>query len=317
MSVLFLTEQDVRELLNIEDAMRVVEQAFLHLADGSASNMSRQRIRGERTMLHILAGADRAESQLGWKIYTTTRQGARFLVGLYNEETGTLAGLLEADFLGQLRTAAASGIATKFLARPDASRLGIIGTGLQARTQAWAIQVARDVRQVRVYGRDQPRRTAFARQLEIDLGLPVLACDSASDVVANSDILVTATTSQSPVFSGTDLQPGTHLCAIGSNFIRKSELDLETFRRVQLVCCDSREQCQREAGDFQAPLHEGLLDWENIHELAAVVAGKIQRPHPNAITLFKSVGLGLQDVALGTLALARAHEAGRGQTLPI
>lgn len=316
MAVLYLTERDVRELVGIEEALQVVERVFARLGTGEATNMPRYRLRGAETMLHLLAGVDRAEGQLGWKIYATTRTGARFLVGLYDDATGELTALIEADFLGQLRTAAASGVSAKYLANESASRLGVIGTGLQARTQAWALAAVRRPTEVRVYGRAAERREAFARQLQTDLGIAVTPVDSAGEVVRNSDLLVTATTSKTPVFAGEDLQPGTHLCAIGSNFLKKTELDLETFRRVSLVCCDSREQCEREAGDFREPLETGLLAWDQVRELSEVLAGNCHRPSEEAITLFKSVGLGVQDIALSQLLLTRAREQGRGTALP-
>ncbi len=316
MAVLYMTEQEVRGLVGMEDALRVVERVFGRLGTGEATNMPRNRLRGAETMLHLLAGVDRVEGQLGWKIYSTTRTGARFLVGLYDDASGELTALMEADFLGQLRTAAASGVSAKYLANEAASRLGVIGTGLQARTQAWALAAVRPPTEVRVFGRAAERREAFARQLESDLGIPVSPVESAAEVVRNSDLLVTATTSKTPVFAGEDLQPGTHLCAIGSNFLKKTELDLETFRKVKLVCCDSREQCEREAGDFREPLETGLLTWEQVRELSDVVTGKCGRPDQEAITLFKSVGLGVQDIALGQLVLTRAREQGRGVPLP-
>jgi len=316
MPAIFLTEDDVRRLVTMQDALETTEQAFRHLAAGNAENQSRGRPRTNSVMMHVLAGADRELDQLGWKIYTTTREGARFLVGIYDGEQGTLSALIEADYLGQLRTGAATGVASNYLALDEADTLGLIGTGLQARTQAWAVAGVRELKKVFVYGRDPERRKEFAATLAADLNCEVIPAPSAAEAVRSSQIVVTATTSKTPVFQGTDLKPGTHINAVGSNFLKKTELDVTCFKRADLVCCDSRDQCRLEAGDFVASLEQGILAWEDIGELADIVTGELSRPDSRSITIFKSVGLGIEDVALGSLIVQRAREQGIGQQLP-
>jgi len=316
MPATFLTEDDVRSLVSMADALDVVERCFAHAASGQAQVMPRHRLRTDAVMLHALAGADRQLGQLGWKMYTTTQAGAKFLVGIYDGHQGDLIGLLEADYLGQLRTGAATGVASKYLANPESRTLGVFGTGLQARTQAWAVEEACELDRVLVYGRDETRRKEFARVLSDDLEMEVTPADSSEQVAREADILITATTSKTPVFDGRLLKPGTHVNAIGSNFLRKAEVDTETFRKADLIVCDSLEQCRMEAGDFVEPLKAGVLSWDEISELGQVVRGDVRRETAEQITVFKSVGLGIQDVALGTLALERARETGRGQTLP-
>ncbi len=316
MSAIFLREEDVQQLVGMSDAVKVTEQAFQHLAKEEAFNQSRGRLRTNDTMLHVLAGADRTENQLGWKIYTTTRNAAQFLVGIYDGTSGSLEALIEADYLGQLRTGAASGVATKYLARKDSQTLGLVGTGLQARTQAWAIAEVRHLKQIFVYGRNNERREAFAKQLAEDLSIEVISCESVEQVVEVADVLVTATTSQTPVFEGRRLKAGTHINAVGSNFLKKTELDLETIQKSEIITCDSQDQCRLEAGDFVEALSQGILSWENIAELSEVVTGKVSRKSAEQITLFKSVGLGIQDVALGSLIVERAKDRKMGIDLP-
>ncbi|HBN75895.1 MAG TPA: ornithine cyclodeaminase [Planctomycetaceae bacterium] len=316
MSAIFLREEDVRQLVNMSDAVKVTEQAFRHLAEGEAFNQSRGRLRTNKVMLHVLAGTDRKANQLGWKMYTTTRNAARFLVGIYDGTSGTLEALIEADYLGQLRTGAASGVATKYLAREDSEILGLIGTGLQARTQAWAIAEVRRLKQILVYGRNQERRETFARELSEDLSLEVIPCETAEQAIESADVIVTATTSQTPVFEGKFLKAGTHINAVGSNFLKKTELDLETVKQAEIIACDSRDQCRLEAGDFVEALSQGVLNWEDIAELSEVVSGKVSRESAEQITLFKSVGLGIQDVALGSLIVERARDRRMGVNLP-
>ncbi|TWT62066.1 ornithine cyclodeaminase family protein [Rubinisphaera italica] len=316
MTAIFLREEDVRQLVNMSDAVKVTEQAFRHLAEGAAFNQTRGRLRTNDVMLHALAGVDRTANQLGWKMYTTTRTAARFLVGIYNGTSGTLEALIEADYLGQLRTGAASGVATKYLSRNDSETLGLIGTGLQSRTQAWAIAEVCHLKQIFIYGRNAARRTAFAKQLAEDLSLEVIACESADQAVEQADVIVTATTSQTPVFDGKRLKAGTHINAVGSNFLKKTELDLETLKKADIIACDSRDQCRLEAGDFVEALSKGILSWDNVAELSEVVTGQVSRDTDEQITLFKSVGLGLQDVALGSLIVERGKDRKIGIDLP-
>ncbi|MGB6526252.1 MAG: hypothetical protein WBE87_15165, partial [Candidatus Acidiferrales bacterium] len=196
---LLLTEADVRLLLTMPMALEAVEAAFRRLSDGAAMVHPRQRLHLEGfSYLHYMAAADGAGGYEGLKIYTSSREGLRFLVPLFQAKTGELLALIEADYLGQMRTGAASGVATKFLARKDARTIGIIGTGLQARTQLEAVVAVREIERVHSFGRDPGRRERFAREMTAKLGVPVESAATAEAVVRAAEILITSTTASNP-----------------------------------------------------------------------------------------------------------------------
>lgn len=318
MAALYLTEADVNLLLDMPTTIGLVEQSFLHWAEGRVSNVPRNRAVGKGIMLHTMSAADDALGFVAWKAYTTTKHGARFLVGLYESATGKLAALIEADRLGQLRTGATTGVALKHLAVPDADRLGLFGTGTQARTQLEAAADVRRLKKVFVYGRDAERRTAFARSVSEELQLDVVPVSSPSEAVRDLPIVITATTSREPVFDGRDLSPGCTLCAVGSNWLNKTELDATAVRRAARVVCDDLVACKHEAGDLHFAAQHGAFDWIQAVSLAEVIAGRnAGRMSPDDIVLFKSVGLAAEDLAPAVELFRRATEQGRGVELPI
>jgi alanine dehydrogenase len=314
MSAIYLTEDDVQELLDVGTAIEVVEQAFRNLGAEKAVNVPRFRAAAPGIVLHTMSAAAEYLGYVGWKAYTTTRSGARFHVGLYEAATGEMVALIEADFLGRLRTGAASGVATQYMARPDVKTVGVFGAGKQAATQLKAACTVRRIERAEVYCRNAEKRAQFAREMSEYCGTQVVPSRSPEDTAAEKDIVICATSSKVPVFEGRVLEQGTHLNVIGSNFLAKSEIDVETVRRADNIVCDSIEACRREAGDFVSALEAGVTDWQLMHELADVVSGeRIGRALPDEITLFKSVGLAIEDVALAAklLEIARAENLGR------
>jgi alanine dehydrogenase len=317
MPAIYFTEDDVRELLDVETAIQVLEAAFRHLAEERAVNVPRTRARAPGITLHTMSAAAEYLGFVGWKAYTTTRAKARFHVGLYAAESGELVALIEADYLGQLRTGAASGVATEYMARPDAKTVGVFGTGKQARTKLKAMTTVRRIERAEVYSRDAERREQFAREMSEYCGTQVVPVHSPEEAAAEKDIVICATTSDVALFEGRVLDPGTHLNVVGSNYLTKTEIDVETVRRADTIVCDSIEACRREAGDFVEALEAGVTDWQLMRELAGVVAGQeTGRALPEHITLFKSVGLAIEDVALAAKLLERARDENVGQSLP-
>lgn len=316
MAGIYLTEDDVLWLLDIETAIEAVERAFRNFADGRAMNQPRRRVAGKGVQLHAMTASDEGLGYLASKQYTTTRNGARFLVTLWNG-AGEVEAVIEANHLGQIRTGATSGVATRVMARPDAAVVGCIGTGFQARMQLKAISTVRRISRVEVYGRDADRREKFAAQMGEYCNTEVVAVHSPDAAAAEKDIVVTATTSSVPVFDGKVLAEGTHVNAVGSNYLAKTEIDCDTIRLADHIVCDSREACQLEAGDFVPALEAGQLEWSRVHELGEVLTGRqTGRAHPEDITLFKSVGLGLEDLAVAVAIVAKAKGEGMGTPLP-
>jgi alanine dehydrogenase len=316
---LLLTEEDVRSVLTMPMALEAVEAAFRALADGRASMYPRQRLHLQGlSYLHYMAAGDPGSGYMGMKMYTSSREGLRFLVPLFRAESGDLVALIEADYLGQMRTGAATGLATRLLARPDARVAGIIGTGLQARTQLEAVATVRQISRVLAFSRDAQHRAEFAKEMSARLRVPVESADSAEAVVRGAEILITATTSFQPVVEGRWLQPGTHINAIGGNFPRKRELDTEAIRRAEVIFVDSREQSKLEAGDLIHGFEEKPSRWENVRELAALVAGRERgRSSREQITLFKSSGIAIEDVVTAGRVYELAKSKGIGKQIPL
>lgn len=316
---LLLTEADVRSLLTMPLALEAVEESFRRLADGAALVQPRRRLNVPgKSYLHYMAAADSAAGYMGMKIYTTSRHGLRFLVPLFDANTGDSLALIEADYLGQVRTGAASGVATKFLARENAATVGIIGTGSQAKTQLEAIAAVRKINEIRAYGRDQARRENFASEMSSRLKSRVVPADSAERAARDAEIVVTATTSTRPVLEGKWLAPGAHINAIGANFPQKRELDDEAIRRCDLIAVDSREQSKMEAGDLIDTLRGDDSGWGRVLELSEIIAGKAKgRTNANEITLFKSSGIASEDVAVAGRIYELALERHIGRQIPM
>lgn len=318
MPVLYLTEDDVRQILTMELAIEAVETAFRKMALEEAFTVPRTRCQTDQTMLHVLPASAKTLGFIGLKAYTTNRRGSRFHVTIYDGKAGEMVALMQADFLGQMRTGAASAVATKHLARPESATLGVFGSGLQARTQVLGIAKVRQLSRVQVYSPNEQRRVAFAAEMSARCGVEVVPVADPERAARDQDIIVTATTSREPVLKGEWLAPGMHLNVIGSNYLGKSEIDVEVVRRSKLVVIDSKEQGRLEAGDFVAALDQGVLSWADVHELGRVIVGRGEgRQSPQDVTLFKSLGIGLEDVAVAGRVFTKAKEAGIGKWLEL
>lgn len=312
---LLLTEADVRQLLTMPIALEAVESSFRRLAEGAALVHPRRRLHLQGfSYLHYMAAADGAGGYEGMKIYTSSRHGLRFMIPLFRANTGELLAFIEADYLGQMRTGAATGVATKLLAREDARAVGIIGTGVQAKTQLEAIVAERKVERVFAFGRDANRREKFAEEMSAKLGVPVKAEANAEETARQSEILVTATTSKEPVLKGAWLRPGMHINAIGANFPEKRELDAEAIARADAIFVDSCEQSKMEAGDLIQAFRENPERWNKVRELSTLfTSGVAGRGSPDQITIFKSNGIAIQDVVTAGKVYELALERNLGK----
>jgi len=314
MPVLLLTEDEVRQALTMDTALAAVEDVLRYLAQDEAVNVPRSRVQADPAMLHVLSAASKRLGYMGYKAYSTSKQGAQFQVGLYDGKSGALLSLMQADYLGQVRTGAASGIATKYMARPEAAEVGLFGSGKQARTQVQAICAVRKIRRVQVYSPNAERRRQFAEELGALCQTEVVPVARPEQAAQDKDIVITATTSREPVLNGHWLAEGTHLNVVGSNFLTKAEIDAVAVRRCQSIVVDSKDQARLEAGDFVQPLEDGSLKWSDIHELGQVIVGRYAgRAHPEDITLFKSLGIALEDIAVAARVYHTALERGLGR----
>lgn len=314
---IFLSEADVKALLTMELALVAVEGAHAAHAAGRAIDIPRQRTRITTAALHILQGALLDEGVFGYKAYTTSRAGARFLVHLFDAETGTLQAVIEADALGMMRTGATGGIAAKWLARADAEVAGVFGAGWQAQSQIEALCRVRKLRRIKVFSRNEEKRLAFCAAMSQRTGVEVVSAASAEETVRGSAVVVTITSATAPLFDGTWLEPGTHVTAAGSNALIRREIDEKTVQRAACVCVDSRATALREAGDLLPALEKGRLAEGQMVELGEVIAGtRSGRRTAEDITLFESQGMAIQDLAVAKRLLALAGERGVGRELP-
>jgi ornithine cyclodeaminase/alanine dehydrogenase-like protein (mu-crystallin family) len=299
-------------------ALQAVEEVMRQHGQGQASNQPRRRIFVPNGVLHVMSGGMPAWGVMGLKAYAAVKWQVRFVVLLFSTETGELLALIEADRLGQIRTGAASGVATKYLARPDAAAVGIFGTGKQARAQLQAVCAVRTIREVRAYSRDAERRRRFCADMEKLLNCPVRPAEAPEQVVKGADILITITSSTQPVFDGRLVEPGQHLNVAGSNMVQKREVDDETIRRADRIIVDQLEDAKIESGDLVGPVERGIIGWDRIQELGAVVSGRVPgRERSAEVTLFKSNGLAIQDVAAACKVLERARAQGAGIEAPL
>jgi len=314
---LHISESEVRRLLTMPLAIAAVESISRRQAQGEVLVHSRRRFElPSGAFFHHMAAADIPGSVVATKQYTYVGGKLKFLVCLFSTESGDLLALIEADALGQMRTGAASGVATKYLARADARTAAIIGTGDQARTQLEAIAAVRTLEAVRVYGRDAERRTKFAAEMSAKLGIAVTVAASSAEATRDAAIVCTATTASAAVVGADDIARGTHINAIGANHMKKRELDARTVAKCDRIFVDSVEQSRLEAGDLVLAFAGDEKRWDSVRELSSLVtgicAGRTDKAH---ITLFKSNGIAAWDLAAALSVHRLATEQGLGRRL--
>jgi alanine dehydrogenase len=316
MPVLLLTENDVRQVLTMEMALEAVEQGLRKLALDEGTNIPRARAQTDHAMLHTMAASAKTLGFMGYKCYATSRRGTNFHVGLFDGKSGALLALMQADYLGQVRTGAASGVATQYMARHDAAEVGVFGSGKQARTQLQAVCKVRKIRRIQVYSPNDEHRRRFADEVSVLCQCEIQPVPRPEMAAEDKDIVITATSSREPVLNGNWISEGTHLNIIGSNFIGKAEVDAVCVRRCACIIVDSKDQARIEAGDFVQALEEGSIHWSDIHELGQVIVGRYTgRAHPEDVTMFKSLGIAIEDVAVAARVYQKAVEAGVGRMI--
>jgi ornithine cyclodeaminase/alanine dehydrogenase-like protein (mu-crystallin family) len=323
--VLVLSERDVSSILTMADGVRLVEDAFREYARGEVIQAPRLNL-----VLPGTAGACRAmtasiNSSRTFGLKTLTGYPGRrapdetyFTILLFDSRDGALRAVMAGNHITGIRTGAASGVAARYLARANASIVGLFGAGVQARQQVAAMAVVRPLELVKVYDVDAGKAAAFARAIENDFGIASQPVANPRDVVAGSDLVITATTSNQPVFKGEWLEPGTHTSGVGANAPTKRELDDECFRRSKVIV-DFRQQVLDEAGDLQAAMKSGAMSADRIHaEMADIVIGRVPgRVDASEITLFKSVGVALEDVATASFVYEQALALGVGTPMTL
>jgi ornithine cyclodeaminase/alanine dehydrogenase-like protein (mu-crystallin family) len=313
---LYLTEGDVQRLVTVKDAIATLELMFETWPDPATSNLPRQRAQIGKGSFNLMGAALGASEIFGLKAYYGIG-GGRFHVLLYSSRDGSLKAMIEADHLGRMRTGAASGLATKILANPDARTLGVIGAGRQAFTQVAAVCAVRKIETVRVFTRTAEHREAFAKQIERTLRVAATPTSTAEAAIGDADVAITITKSAEPVLRANWLKSGVHVNAAGANSASRREVDAETVLRATVRATDQVAQARAEAGEYRDLVAAGRLQWQDIVELGDILTEKVPgRRGPADITLYKSLGIALEDIAFADLIWRRAVERGVGKAMP-
>jgi alanine dehydrogenase len=308
---IYINENDVTEFLDMPSAVAALRDAFSARAREEANIVPRTRWAFEDRRLNVMGGGIATQHRYALKAYGSSA----FHVLLYSMR-GLLA-IIEANVLGQIRTGAATGVATELMARPEGKRVALLGTGRQARAQALALSAVGMLSQLFVFARTRDKLEAFCAKLVHELAAPVSvsALLSAEAAVANADIVVAATNSATPVVMNSWVRPGTHVVGMGANAANRREIDAEIILRASLVVTDDIPQAKLEAGEFIDLAKAGRLDWSTVKPLHEIIAGPHIPRDPAAITVFKSLGVGLEDVAVASVVYDRAIASGRFKPL--
>lgn len=314
---LLLNEENVTELLTMPEAIQAVEQAFVALANGSDMNHPRERFFLSEGVMHHMAAALPSKKVMGTKTYTNFGSVTRLYVQLFSSETGELLAYIEGDNLGQMGTGAATGVAAKYMSRQDAKSATIYGTGWQAKAQAEALLCVRPgLRQMRVYSRDRSSTFAFCQEMTRRLNVNFSPFTSVEEAGRETQIIICATSASVPFFNGEWLSPGDFVAAVGANRLSAQELDIETIARADIIAVDDWTQAKTESAELIFAHENRHLSWERVVPLAAIVAGRAPgRQNPEQVTIFKSLGVAIGDIAVAALVYEKALAQRIGQEI--
>jgi ornithine cyclodeaminase len=264
-------------------------------------------------------GAIPPMNAMGLKCYSAMKDGtSQFVVVLFSSNTGRLDGILEADWLGRIRTGAASAVAAKYLARPESLTLGLVGAGKQAETQLEGLLKVRPLKEVMVYARRSSSLILFCEKMSEKFGIPVSPASTLEEAVRDKDLIVTATNSKDPFLLADWIKPGCHITAIGANHILRRELYEAVYKKADIVVVDSIEQAKIESGEIHAAVAAGMIEWSQLVELRALVTGAYPgRQTPHQITLFKSHGIALWDIAVARKVIDLVREVKTPKTFSL
>lgn len=316
MAAVYLRDAELQPLVSYADAIELVEAGLKALAKGEASNRPRQRVRTDKSGLNVLIAAYPSSKYFGYKSYSSGRGSPGMINTLYAADDGRLVAVMQSNWLSLARTSAASAVATRALARPDAKVAAFLGAGRQAAGQLPAISLVRKCEDVRVFS---PSGTSAGRLAEQgrDLGLNVRVCKSAEEAIEGADVVTVATHGSSIALQGGWLKPGVHVNAMGVNRGTDREIDAEAVLRASLITVDERDNATIEAGDLIPLVESGQLSWDRVYNIGDVLNGTVSgRESADDITLFESQGVGIEDIAVSAVAYEKAIAQGLGEPLP-
>jgi alanine dehydrogenase len=314
---IWLTEADIVSLVTLADAIPALERVLAMEARGEAENMVKTHLGfGHHNTLHAIGAAVVGANLVGTKTWCHTEGGAAPLLILWDAHDGSLQAIMESFALGQMRTGAISGVAAKWLAVPGADELAVIGSGKQAVTQVAAVHAVRPLKRLRVFSPTKANREAFAERMAGEFGFEAVAMDSVADAVRDAPMITAVTLAQAPFLDADMIAPGTHINAVGAIVPQRVEFTQDVFPRCAVVAVDNLPGVQNLSNEFRAYYGEGKASWDEVRPLSDVVAEGKGRPEGADLTLFKAMGMGISDLAMGIEILARARKAGIGRALP-
>lgn len=326
--VLILNRRDIENLVNMNEAMKVVEKAFLefHEKRGAFPKRLVIGVNEYKGLVYYMPAYLSRMSSLTIKVVTQYEENLKHgmptvlaSILMNDPETGKALALMEGTYITALRTGAASGVASKYLARKDSRVVGVIGTGAQARTQIWALlEVLKDIEEVKAYDLYLERAERFAKDISLQFGLDVNAVKTSKKCVENSEVLILATASRVPALNGDWIRAGTHINSIGVMEPEGRELDDKTIKKAKIVV-DTKEGALAETGDLIIPIKEETISENDIYaELHQIVAGrKPGRTSESEITCWKAVGLAIEDSVVAKLVYDKARKEGLGKEVEI
>ena len=318
MGAIYIDEATASKILNMDNALNLVEESFTTYAQGKSFNMTRQRMRIRKGALHMLPGAVPYKNVIGFKAYTSFRAGLIFKVHLYDAENGNPLAIVDANEIGRLRTGAATGIATKYMAKKESNTAFIFGGGFQAEAQLEAVYKTSNIKKAFVTTRKIENAQAFADKMSKSLGIEIIPTQNIENDLPQADIIITITTAVKPLFEHTMLNPnGVHINGAGSNALIRAEVPEKTIEAAEVLAVDSKDVAAIECGDILPSLEKGRLHWNEIVELSEITAGfRPGRVTENGITIFQSQGMGLQDIMCAEYIYRKAVAENLGKELP-
>jgi alanine dehydrogenase len=313
----WITEADVADLMDLRQAIDALEAGLKLEAQGAARNMSKAHVTwGRGDTLHAIGASFEGAGFVGTKTWAHTEGGATPLLIIWTAATGELVAVIEAFALGQLRTGAMSGVATRWMALPDADILALIGTGKQALAQLAAVAAVRELKTVRVFGRDAGRRSKFIETVKAqDFPFTVTAAATVAEAAAGATIVTLATRAREPFFTSAMAERGTHINAIGAITPEREEFAADILPRAGLVCADDPQAARRLSKEFAAFYGNDGNAWAAVKPISQLLAGGYGRPPECDLSVFKAMGMGISDMALGIEIHRLAVDTGRGRPL--
>ena len=317
--VLYLTDSDIQQLISMPACIDLMDRLFRDTAKGLAETRPRQHLSLPGRGFHrVMIGGAYGLNAFGLKTYAAAERGPRYMVLLFDASNAHLQAIVEAKYVGQLRTGAVAGLATRYMSSPDVTTLGIIGSGREARSQLEAMLAVRPFRRVTCYSRTSQRREGFASEMAARFGVEVVPVESGETCVVDADVVCTITSANEPVLEGNWLKAGSHVNAVGATSIYRREIDDEVVRRAGKVVVEDLMQAREECGELIHAAERGLLRWQTVLELGQLASGTVAgRKEGDEITLYNALGIASEDVAVAASAYRLACERGMGVELAV